>query len=322
MIWFVALAGTALAGVTVQQVTEWQDRRRNPPPGRFVQLSDASVHVVVEGDGPPVLLDSGLGGSSLEWHRVAAALAPDFTVIRYDRPGLAWSRGSRCDRRALAAARRINELLVALDVSGPAVLVGHSIGGIHVRVAAALRPDLAAGLVLVDPSHEGMLDDVSASKAAAATRAVTNAAAALAPIGLGRLFGRGFTKLVMSERRLPLDAEDTERAHIAALLTSRSVHGLRAVANEYAALQPSLQQVVDLKGSEPDLPTTVITASAPSANPKAAAARCQIDALHAQLVANCPQGRQVLAERSGHLVPLDQPNVIVQCIRDLAAVRP
>jgi pimeloyl-ACP methyl ester carboxylesterase len=36
------------------------------------------------------------------------------------------------------------------------VLAGHSLGGILVQLLAFRRPDLVAGLVLVDPGHEGM----------------------------------------------------------------------------------------------------------------------------------------------------------------------
>ena len=48
-------------------------------------------------------------------------------------------------------------------------------------------------------------------------------------------------------------------------------------------------------------------------------AREKIDPLHAELVAGCARGRHVLAERSGHLVPLDQPELIAQCVRETAA---
>jgi pimeloyl-ACP methyl ester carboxylesterase len=40
--------------------------------------------------------------------------------------------------------------------SGPCVLAGHSWGGILVQLLAFRRPDLVAGLVLVDPGHEEM----------------------------------------------------------------------------------------------------------------------------------------------------------------------
>ena len=313
--------GFVVGGGFLQRLAERRDRRRFPPPGRFVHLSDAEVHVVVEGSGPPVLIDSGLGGSSIEWELVARDLVPELTVIRYDRPGFAWSPESDCDRRTVAAARRICELLQALDVSEPAILVGHSLGGVHVRAAAAMSPELVGGLVLVDPSHEGMLDLVATSKAAAVAAAVLRVISSAAPFGAGRVMGRPLARMALSEARQPFDDQARGRAKLTELLTCRTVHGLRAMAAEHACLQASLHQFVELTATspEPDVPITVITGSAPSPNNRIAQARAQIDGLHAQFVAGCVRGRHVLAERSGHMVPLDQPEMIVECVRETAA---
>lgn len=307
--------------MNLQSIAERRDVRRHPAPGQLVRLSDAEVHVVVEGRGPAVLFDSGLGGSSIEWARVAADLASDFTVIRYDRPGFAWSPGSDCDRRSVASARRIIELLKALDLSGPVILVGHSLGGVHVRAAAAMAPELVGGLVLVDPSHEGMLETLSTSKEVRLLAGALRAIAWLAPFGIGRVIGRPLAKMALSDARQPLDDESRARANRTQLLTLRTVHGLRALAAEHGCLEESLQQFVDLTATaaEPDLPVTVITASAPSPNKRIAEARDKIDRLHADHVAACVQGRHVLAERSGHLVPLDQPELVAQCIRETAS---
>lgn len=307
-------------GALMQWAAQRRDRHANPAPGRVLQLSDADVHVVVEGSGPPVLFDSGLGGSSIEWSRIATELAPDFTVIRYDRPGFAWSPGSGCDRRSVAAGRRIVELLTALDVTEPAILVGHSLGGIHVRAAAALAPHRVAGLVLVDPSHEGMLDVLARSKEAPVLAGVLRAISWLAPFGVGRVMGRPLAKVALTDARQPLDDEARAGARRAELLTLRTVHGLRALAAEHGCLEASLQQFVELTATtlEPEVPITVITGSAPSPNDRIAKARAQVDPMHADLVATRAQGQHVLAERSGHLVPLDQPELIVQCIRETA----
>jgi pimeloyl-ACP methyl ester carboxylesterase len=286
-----------------------------------VGVGDVDLHVVVQGSGPVVLFDSGLGGSSIEWSQVAADLEAEFTVIRYDRPGFAWSPPSGCDRRAMAAGARLIGLLRVLDVVGPAILVGHSLGGLHVRAAAALAPEMVGGLVLVDPSHEGMLGVVERSRAAAVTRGVLRVVGRAASVGIGRLAGRVFARLTLAEHRQPLDAEGLHAARVSGLLTSRTVHGLRALSAEHAALLGSLRQLAELAGSGPGpaVALTVITATAPSANPQVAAARTEIDELHAQLVAASPRGRRLFAERSGHLVPLDQPEIVSRCVRETAA---
>lgn len=317
-----AIAVAVVASTTLaQRLAERRDKRRFPAPGRVVRLSDADVHVVVEGSGPPVLLDSGLGGSSIEWARVAADLAADFTVIRYDRPGFAWSPGSGCDRRSGATAGRIVELLTALGVDEPVILVGHSLGGVHVRAVARLAPERVGGLVLVDPSHEGMLDVAEASKAARVLAGVLRVISLLAPFGAGRIAGGALGRMVLSDARQPLDDESRAGFRTGERLTLRTVHGLRALAAEHGCLEASLQEFVEMASTSPvpSVPVTVITGSAPSPNARMAGAREKIDRLHADLVAICPRGRHVFAEQSGHLVPLDQPEIVAQTVRETAA---
>lgn len=311
-----AVAGLVAAGAVGQRAAELRDARRYPRPGTLVRAGDTTLHTIVEGSGPVVLVDSGLGGSNLEWGAVAADLASDFTVVRYDRPGLAWSPASRCDRRARAAATRILGLLDALNVPDPVILVGHSLGGVHVRLAAALAPDRVRALVLVDPSDEGMLEIVETSRAAAVSRGVIRVVSWLAPIGVGRLAGGGFARLAMAEARQPLDPAQRRAARLSGLLTSRTVRGLRAVSAEHDALGDSLRQLLEV--NEPDRPVTVISAAAPSKDQRTADARSQMDAMHTAYVSSRPRARQVFAERSGHLVPFDQPELVSQCVREAA----
>jgi pimeloyl-ACP methyl ester carboxylesterase len=82
-------------------------------------------------------------------------LAPHVHVVAYDRAGLG---GSAPASDPVTIARQVNDLAsVISDVAvRPCVLAGHSWGGLLVQLLAFHRPDLVAGLVLVDPAHERM----------------------------------------------------------------------------------------------------------------------------------------------------------------------
>ena len=89
----------------------------------------------------------------------------DFTrVCAYDRPGTVARlqdnvRPSRSDpvpqpRTAPEAVADLHTLLHAAGVPGPYVLVGHSLGGLFVRLYASTYPEDVVGLILVDPYSE------------------------------------------------------------------------------------------------------------------------------------------------------------------------
>lgn len=76
-------------------------------------------------------------------------LVADFRLIAYDRAGYGAS-----DPAPLSLDLQVDDLTAVLEEVGPAVVVGHSWGGLLAQLATWSRPDLVSGLVLLDPSHE------------------------------------------------------------------------------------------------------------------------------------------------------------------------
>lgn len=155
----VALAMGAVAGVGVayQAIASWRDSRAYPPPGELIQVGGHRLHLIRRGaGGPAVVLDAGLAGFSLDWGLVYPEVARFTTVCAYDRAGYGWSERGPSPR---TSERIVDELRTLLDTAGvepPYVLVGHSFGGYNVRLFANRYPCDVAGMVLVDVSHEDM----------------------------------------------------------------------------------------------------------------------------------------------------------------------
>ncbi len=101
------------------------------------------------------MLEAGLNNGAASWQRVMPLLAPHMRVAAYDRAGIG---GSAPAPGLVTIDRQIDDLasVIAGLAAGPCVLAGHSWGGVLVQLLAFRRPDLAAGLVLVDPGHEEM----------------------------------------------------------------------------------------------------------------------------------------------------------------------
>ena len=150
MIWlvFAVFLLLLLAGAVWQSWEERRDQQRFPPPGTILR---SGLHVFCMGSGKPVLLHAGIAASSVGWAPVQRRLASCCHVCATDRPGLGWSAASKFPRTTRQYLREMHE---AVQFAGtPAILVGHSFGGLLVQLYAEAYPENVAGLVLVDPAH-------------------------------------------------------------------------------------------------------------------------------------------------------------------------
>ncbi len=114
---------------------------------------DGPVHVVDHGgDGPPMILVHGLGGSLLDWRDVAGPLAQGHHVWSLDLIGFGHTPLAGRPPTIQANQRLVDRFLERATAGFPAVLIGNSMGGLIGLVEAARRPQRIASLVLVDPA--------------------------------------------------------------------------------------------------------------------------------------------------------------------------
>jgi pimeloyl-ACP methyl ester carboxylesterase len=141
-------------GCLYQAVATYFDRRRYPPPGKLVDIDGSRLHIHTAGtNSPTVVFEAGLGAMSAGWGWIQPEIGKFTRTVSYDRAGLGWSDASPAHPSALLTVWRLHNLLLTAGIPGPYVLVGHSMGGLLVRVFANLYPDEVAGMVLVDASH-------------------------------------------------------------------------------------------------------------------------------------------------------------------------
>lgn len=103
---------------------------------------------------PTVIMEAGLGDSTISWALVQPAIARHTRACAYDRAGLGFSDAARRPSTAANDADDLHRLVVAAGLRPPYLLVAHSAGGMYVRVFADRYPKQVAGMVLVEPSHE------------------------------------------------------------------------------------------------------------------------------------------------------------------------
>ncbi|MDP9117807.1 MAG: alpha/beta fold hydrolase [Actinomycetota bacterium] len=99
----------------------------------------------------PVVLVHGLGGSHLNWVRIAPRLAADRRVYALDLAGFGLTTAGHRSTSVHANAELVDRFIRTV-VGGPAILIGNSMGGMISLLVADSHPESVAGLVLIDPS--------------------------------------------------------------------------------------------------------------------------------------------------------------------------
>ena len=121
-----------------------------------VAVADAEMALFVSGAGSQVivLVAGGLGGDHRAWTTVQPKLTKFGRVVSYDRLGSGTSTRSKRPRVATNFVEELRQGLKNAGLQPPYLLVGHSYGGLMVRLFASRYPNEVSGLVLVDPVSE------------------------------------------------------------------------------------------------------------------------------------------------------------------------
>ena len=132
---------------------------RDAPYAQAQQLVDVDhgrrLNLYCVGAGSPtVVFDAGLGGDTASWDSVQAAVAQHTRACAYDRAGLGFSDPATRPSTSANTVDDLQRLLSAAGIKPPYILVGHSAGGLNMRLFAYGHAAEVAGMVLVDPSHE------------------------------------------------------------------------------------------------------------------------------------------------------------------------
>lgn len=250
------------------------DKLVNLGGGRRLHINCSGMNVA---GAPTVVLEAGAGNDSSIWNRVQPEVAKFARVCTYDRAGLGGSDPVPKPRTVVALTEDLRALLANAKVTGPYILVGHSLGGILVRLYASYYPAEVVGMVLVDSAHEDEPDR----------------GLALIP----RETFKEMLKKLSPEDLVPRSAEQIDGCSMRAVMNALDWH--------------SDIPLVVLTQGRPYGPDMV---AVPSIAPKAYQLHL---ALQRDLVRRSPKGRQIIARKSGHGIHQDQPELVIAAIRQV-----
>ncbi len=243
-------------------------------------------------------------------------------TFSYDRAGLGWSCESDCVRTAGNIARELREVLRAAGIDGPFVVVGHSFGGLIARKFATEYADEVAGVVLVDPMRPEEWPPLDESKRGIVERG-------------GRLAGYGAMAARLGITRLGMRSLLCGRGHITGLMQRAAGKGGAHLAGritcEMGKMPREIWPIVAAHWSSPKffrgfqshiraVPETVMEMqnTPPLIMPVTLLTPADAEPLdEAQLAKIGSAVRQVIAEKSGHWVHLDEPEVVLGAVREM-----
>ena len=287
----------ALARLTGRPVERGELRRESDRRLRWVEL----------GAGPTVVLIAGSGEMCLDWATVLPILAESYRVVAYDRAGA----GASDPMAALTIDAEMDDLAALLDTVGPAVVVGHSWGGLLVQMTALRHPKPFRGMVLVDPSYEAVLGNVP-WHLRLAERGIGIAVVTANRVGLFRRLaepqGRALAEASTKDpalQQLIVDAylESYSRSHQVAMIRDEARLTSRGVAS---------MQRRRAEGSLPDVPLVALSATEKPEQIR----RASLTAA-ARLCSSVPRGRHVVVEGSGHYIHHDHQEAVSTAIAEV-----
>jgi pimeloyl-ACP methyl ester carboxylesterase len=234
---------------------------------------------IIEGSNLTILLEAGGGMDSREWNRIAPELArkTGATIVSYDRAGFGKSDLPETPHDMREEVDWLWQGLQKLELNKELILVGHSFGGWMIRLFANEHPDVVRGMVFVDPFTNEIVD----------------------------LLGMEYLDNHPLAGKIPFDTSHPEK------LTKFQRAVVRTVGD---GLAPKME--IMRKTSAPsDIPVVVITSGRPFL-PKTEDQEAWRKS-HEQLTASIKGATLIVAEKSGHMIPGTQPDLIIEAVMDV-----
>ena len=268
------------------------------------------------GEGAPtVVLEPGAGSPVASFAAVFQQLAADHRVVAYDRAGYGVSEAA-----PLTLELQLGDLIAVLEAvgDGPSIVVGHSWGGLLAQLAAWSRPELIAGLVLVDPAHESLWASLPRETLAELGRHPDRTKPPRDDPRAGDLTADARVEagdVANSVDAAPYLRGLLETAFLSYVATDDQVF---TQLDEFPMILDHIDEIAARRRSSTWTGTPMIVLTATRGRPPDSTE--QVLAVQEELVA-AAGGRHVVVPDAGHYLHIDRPDLVVQAVRDVTGVR-
>jgi len=305
---------------------------RPSPPGKLVDAGGHRLHLNCIGRASPtILMEAGAGDFSFDWSLVQPKVARFARVCTYDRAGYAWSETGPTPRTMQQIVYELHTGLSNAGIKSPYVLVGHSLGGLIVRVFANQYPKEVAGMVLVDSSHEDqsivIMDRTTKKEKVVHWRELasgkpippirTTAPSSAGSNSASTRSRSNQTKLDAPYDRLPLKVQEMRLWAISqpSYEAARASETFDFLADELARMFARRSETKYPLG---DIPLIVLTRGIAGEDEQANKLLLEDhDQLQLDLKSLSTNSKQIIAEHSGHFIQLEEPELVVSAVKQI-----
>lgn len=273
------------------------------PPGTLVDIGGRNLHVQCKGtaQGPTVIFEAGLSQytANSTYGKAQDLIASFAHVCIYDRAGFGWSDPVAGPRTHVDMVTDLHKLVEKMELKRPLVLAGHSMGGLIARLYAKTYPDDVAAMVLIEASPESYIYGPGTAD---------ERKTIVAAIDAGLTNVKEDTPVIAMAAGTPYEVQMAFTPSI-----------LRTVKQEYQAIDlvPESFRMANGYGNFGNKPLIIIrrgkTASPPSDQDE------QWRKVQESMASLSTNSSIIVAEKSGHVVPYDEPAVVAEAVKEVLA---
>lgn len=271
--------------------------------GDLVKINDRVIHTIDSGSDDSkytVILDAGLSCCSIDWYYIQPQVSEFSKVISFDRAGYGWSSSVKGKYTSENVVEDLIKVLEKLNAKPPYVLVGHSFGGLNMRLFASKYPEKVAALILIDSVHEKRYLssewDEERKNIHKKNLRLFRLGYITSSLGIPRLL-----KQPVGRKRLP----EPYQKYINYIGYSQKT--FEAVYKEFFYSEESAFQLKDSKPLNKELPITVLSSNNNDAS--------WVE--HQNILSNLTNNTVQIKTEDGHSIHLENPEIVIDTIKEV-----
>lgn len=297
-----------VAALCYEQFNRFIAESKFSPEGLIAQIGDHSIHYVRAGTGSPtVIFESGLDSHGhLSWFKTQKELDAFTTTVSYDRAGILWSQRGKDEKSLESISADLTALLSNINAPKPYIVVGHSAAGITLRQFIKDNQSDIAGVVLVDASNP--------------EQAISRPPKIPPSIVMKLMSASGLIRFSSNRLLMPNTSENDRINQLGRSLVHKSVEGSFDEAKAMLDMSRSAANIGDFG----NIPLIVISSAGYKQNANSTSTEQEKEftlreRFQSELLNLSNRSIQIEAEKSGHYIQLEEPELIISAVKSVIA---